>query len=255
MVEIRQDLKKRLRRKFGSISLAGVLVFSTVFAGNTDWIAARKAIAKETNYKVETEDTQIDASNYGLCDNIQDGVILHCFDWKYSDIEAELPNIAAAGFTSVQTSPAQRNDSQGEPWYMMYQPQNFAITSNPLGGRAELESLCKKAKEYGIKIVVDVVANHTRGMEGENGPIDDNLKRRDFFRYGNKNSGEVNWQNRYEVYSCNIGMRDLVSENADLQKIISGYISDLQSVGVSGIRWDAAKHMQLPSEGSQFGRL
>ena len=45
--------------------------------------------------------------DYGLMDNIQDGTILHCFDWKYADIMAELPNIAAAGFTSVQTSPAQ----------------------------------------------------------------------------------------------------------------------------------------------------
>ena len=26
------------------------------------------------------------ASDYGLASNIQDGVILHCFDWKYNDI-------------------------------------------------------------------------------------------------------------------------------------------------------------------------
>ncbi|MDE5778074.1 MAG: leucine-rich repeat protein [Lachnospiraceae bacterium] len=192
------------------------------------------------------------ATDYGLCDNIQDGVILHCFDWKYTDIEAELPNIAEAGFTSIQTSPAQRNDSgASQPWYWLYQPQNFAITTNPLGTKAELESLCKKAHEYGIKIVVDVVANHTRGSEGENGNIDSSLKRREFFRYGNKDSGPaVDWKNRYDVYTCNIGMRDLVSENTDLQKIIAGYITELQNAGVDGIRWDAAKHIQLPSEGN-----
>ena len=38
-------------------------------------------------------------NQYGLKDKIQDGVILHCFDWKLSDIQAE-----------IQTS--QRPDSQ-----------------------------------------------------------------------------------------------------------------------------------------------
>ena len=31
-------------------------------------------------------------NQYGLKDKIQDGVILHCFDWKLSDIQAELPD-------------------------------------------------------------------------------------------------------------------------------------------------------------------
>jgi hypothetical protein len=41
------------------------------------------------------------------------GVILHCFDWKYTDIKAELKNIAEAGFTSIQTSPVQGNNNHG----------------------------------------------------------------------------------------------------------------------------------------------
>ena len=195
------------------------------------------------------------ATDYGLVDNIQDGTILHCFDWKYTDIKAELPNIAAAGFSSIQTSPAQRNDSVGAPWYMMYQPQNFAITTNPIGSKDELKALCEEADKYGINIIVDVVANHTRGMDGENGDIDSNLKRNDFFRYNNRNSSDMNeadWRNRFLVHNCNIGMRDLVSENTDLQKIVADYILELQSVGVDGIRWDAAKHIQLPSEKCSF---
>lgn len=191
------------------------------------------------------------STDYGLMDNIQDGTILHCFDWKYSDIEAELENIAEAGFTSIQTSPAQRNNSFDSPWYMMYQPQNFAISTNPLGTKEELQSLCEEAEKYGIKVIVDVVANYTRGMEGENGDIDNDLRNRDFFRYDNENLTE-DWKSRYYVYSTNIGMRDLKSENLEVQKIVSDYVLELESVGVDGIRWDAAKHIQLPSEGSQF---
>jgi len=33
-------------------------------------------------------------NKYGLKDNIQDGVILHCFDWTLADIQEEIPNIA-----------------------------------------------------------------------------------------------------------------------------------------------------------------
>lgn len=49
------------------------------------------------------------ANSYGLPENCQDGTILHCFDWSFNQIKQELPNIAAAGFTSVQTSPSQGN--------------------------------------------------------------------------------------------------------------------------------------------------
>ena len=33
-------------------------------------------------------------NKYGLKDNIQYGVILHCFDWTLADIQEEIPNIA-----------------------------------------------------------------------------------------------------------------------------------------------------------------
>ncbi len=41
------------------------------------------------------------AADYGLPANIQDGNILHCFDWTCAQVEAELDNIAKAGFGSV----------------------------------------------------------------------------------------------------------------------------------------------------------
>ena len=101
-------------------------------------------------------------NKYGLKDKIQDGVILHCFDWKLSDIQAELPNIAKAGFTAVQTSPLHQKENAGSIWYMVYQPHDFII-GNGLGDEAALRSLCKEAHKYGVKVIVDVVANHTNG--------------------------------------------------------------------------------------------
>lgn len=59
-------------------------------------------------------------NNYGLPENCQDGTILHCFDWSFNQIKEELPNIAKAGFTSVQTSPSQGNAGDNATWYFAY---------------------------------------------------------------------------------------------------------------------------------------
>ena len=99
-------------------------------------------------------------NQYGLQTNIKDGNILHCFDWTYQEIIDELPNIANAGFTSVQTSPAQpANCSTGGIWYELYQPNGFYVGDAGLGSESDLKRLCQEADKYGIKSVVDVVAN------------------------------------------------------------------------------------------------
>ncbi|MCR5837625.1 MAG: starch-binding protein [Lachnospiraceae bacterium] len=184
-------------------------------------------------------------NNYGLADNIQDGVILHCFDWKYNDIKAELPNIAKAGFTSIQTSPAQTGVNSGI-WYWLYQPLGFSVSSNDLGTRSELQSLCTEADKYGIKIVVDVVANH---LAGNHTNIQSDLKDSKYWHtYGQID----NYSNRTAVTTGDLGMQDLKSEDSYVQQLVRNYLMDLKSLGVDGIRWDAAKHIALPSEGCAF---
>ncbi|MDE7390406.1 MAG: starch-binding protein [Lachnospiraceae bacterium] len=194
-------------------------------------------------------------NSYGLCDNIQDGVILHCFDWKYNDIKAELPNIAEAGFTSIQTSPAQKAEDLpdwGNAWFKMYQPQNFSISTSVLGTKEDLKALCEAADEYGIKIVVDVVGNHLRGNGYD---VDSNLSRGSRSDFYHGWDGGIDYNNRDSITHGDLGMADLNTENAELQQIEANYIKELQSVGVDGIRWDAAKHIGLPSEGSDFWRV
>lgn len=51
------------------------------------------------------------AADYGLPVSIQEGNILHCFDWTMAEVKAELPAIAEAGFGAVQLSPLQRPDA------------------------------------------------------------------------------------------------------------------------------------------------
>ena len=186
----------------------------------------------------------VSANKYKLKDNIQDGVILHCFDWTYNDIKAELPKIAKAGFTSIQTSPAQPNGTG--TWYWLYQPISFSIGTNGVGTKAELQSLCDEADKYGIKVIVDVVANHLRG---DHNNIDNDLKPSEYWHtFG----GGIDWKNRWQVTHGSIGMPDIATENPYVQQKVCNYVQELKSVGVDGLRWDAAKHIGVPSEGDDF---
>lgn len=182
-------------------------------------------------------------NKYGLKDNIQDGVILHCFDWTLADIQEEIPNIAKAGFTAVQTSPVHERAGKGSVWYDVYRPYDFKI-GNGLGTEADLKALCAKAHEYGVKVIVDVVANHT-----DYGNVADRLKDEGLYH---QPFDVGNWHDRHQVTFGKIGMWDLDTNNPTVQAIIKQYIQDLKACGVDGIRWDAIKHIGLPSEGDSF---
>ncbi len=182
-------------------------------------------------------------NKYGLKDNIQDGVILHCFDWTLADIQEEIPNIAKAGFTAVQTSPVHERAGKGSVWYDVYRPYDFKI-GNGLGTEADLKALCAKAHEYGVKVIVDVVANHTDHPNVAARLKDESLYHERF--------GVGNWHDRHQVTHGKIGMWDLDTNNPTVQAIIKQYIQDLKACGVDGIRWDAIKHIGLPSEGDSF---
>ncbi len=182
-------------------------------------------------------------NKYGLKDNIQDGVILHCFDWTLADIQEEIPNIAKAGFTAVQTSPVHERAGKGFVWYDVYRPYDFKI-GNGLGSEADLKALCAKAHEYGVKVIVDVVANHT-----DYSNVADRLKDQGLYH---QPFDVGNWHDRHQVTFGKIGMWDLDTNNPTVQAIIKQYIQDLKACGVDGVRWDAIKHIGLPSEGDSF---
>lgn len=219
-----RKMKQSLRNRFLTMLLALCMVFTSF---------------------IVTPVTAQAANEYGLASEIQDGVILHCFNWKYNDIKAELPNIAKAGFTSVQTSPAQVGAGSGA-WYWLYQPLGLYAGTNVLGTTDELRALCEEADKYGIKVIVDVVANH---LAGDHSNIQWDLKDSQYWHtYGSIS----NYCDRYQVTHGEIGMADINSEHSYVQQLASNYVSSLQSLGVDGIRWDAAKHIGLPSEGCNF---
>lgn len=57
------------------------------------------------------------SSKTNAVSNIQDGVTLHCWNWSYKNIEANMKLIAEQGFTAIQTSPIQqaKESTKGKP--------------------------------------------------------------------------------------------------------------------------------------------
>ena len=212
------------------------------------------------------------SNGYNLADSIQNGTILHCFDWRYADITSELESIAKAGFTSIQISPAQSDlpdltghhgfttidgeevpiTFEGTPWYWAYDANELKFCNdNVFNNREDLETLCSEAEKYGINIIMDVVANHLNRNYHEE--LGDELSKEEYWHNGN-NIG--NYDRRSDITNNNLdGLNDLNTEHEYIQQLTLDYLNDLKSMGVDGIRWDAAKHIALPSEGSDFWKI
>ena len=232
-----------------SIALVLCMVLSCVFVSNFASVDTKAA---------QVEQTEVSAST-GPQSQIQGAVILHCFNWSYNSIKNNLQAIKDAGYTAVQTSPVQSPKDfnggwkdQGGQWWKLYQPLDFNISNNTwLGTRNDLKSLCDAAESMGIKVVVDIVANHVAnksdggGAWNVNDGVDSKLKRDDYYHSSN------NWANdgsRYSMTQDHIGMPDLNTAHPDVQNIVKGLLVDCINVGVDGFRFDAAKHIELPTD-------
>lgn len=190
----------------------------------------------------------LNAASYGLPQKIEDGNILHCFNWSIAEVRTNLANIAAAGYGSVQLSPLQRADIKAsENWSALYRPYDLAYKASPfMGSESDLKALCADAAGYGIKVIVDVVANHVDKTSGYHDTWWDTSGR---IRW----NGGINYNDRYSITHGQLGdYGDINSESPEVQQRIKAYIQFLKDCGVSGIRWDAAKHIALPSEGCNF---
>lgn len=186
----------------------------------------------------------------GMPDKIQDGNILHCFNWPINTVKAELPNIAAAGFGTVQLSPLQRPDIKvNYAWHDLYRPYDLAFKESAgMGSRADLESLCSEAAKYGIKVIVDVVANH---VDKTSGYHDSWWDQNNHVR--SSGPANINYGDRYSITHDRLGdYCEINSEHSDVIARGKAYVEDLKSMGVAGCRWDAAKHIATPSENCGF---
>ena len=205
---------------------------------------------------------QAAAEDYGLVDTCQEGVILHAWQWSFNNIKANMAKIAEAGYTSVQTSVIQqaKEGTKGKTnsvWWVYYQPANFTIDNtgnSALGTKAEFAAMCEEAHKYGIHVIVDVVANHL----GNQSKYDISTAvpsdiRNDTNCWHSEGFTEINYNNRYSITHGSMGgLPDLNTENTKIQNYVKAYLRECIDCGADGFRFDATKHISVPSEGSQY---
>lgn len=192
--------------------------------------------------------------------NIQDGTILHAWNWSMNTIKENMADIKDAGYTAVQTSPMQlqkdyySSSTWKDQWWKLYQPFSFEIATgnNAIGTKDELIAMCKEAEKYGIKVIVDVVANH---LAGDNtSKFSPKIKDYEPEIYNQNlmhNYGYADDSSIQKVVQGTIGdFPDLKTESDVVQKAVLDLLKEYIDCGVDGFRFDAAKHIETPDDGA-----
>ena len=237
------------RRVMGS--LMAVLMGTSTILGSCP-VSTYAVSTEEVASEVQSDATQVDANNYGLV-SATEGNILHAWDWKFTDVTKSMEDIAKAGYSCVQVSPCQvcQDLTKNNDWWMLYQPYDYKF-GNALGSEADFKEMCKVAEEYGISIIVDVVANHMAGTGtgqcGERKPQVDKWWTDDKFHNTNiKFTGAFD-EDREKMVTSNIGMPDIATEREDVQGRMIDYLETMLDMGADGFRYDAAKHIGTTSD-------
>lgn len=194
-----------------------------------------------------------------------DSAILHAWSWSFDTIAANMKTIADAGFDFVQTSPAntcfvgedggmalfsEEGDSVKGKWYYYYQPVDWKIGNHLLGTRDQFKAMCDSAAKYGVKVIVDVLPNHTAvDHTAVTVALDSAAGGHDRLFHANGFNNITEWNDRYE---CTTGMMgglpDVNTENPGFQHYYLQYVNDLIACGARGFRYDTAKHIGLPDD-------
>lgn len=191
--------------------------------------------------------------------------ILHAWTWSFDTIAANMKDIAAAGYTYVQTSPAQAcyvgdnggpalfsqpGDSVMGKWYYYYQPTDWTIGNYMLGSRESFKSMCDSAYRYGVRVLVDVLPNHTAIDHTAVLPtLDAAVGGHENLYHANGFNEIRDYNDRYQCTTGQMGgLPDVNTENPDFQYYYLQYVNDLINLGARGFRYDTAKHIGLPSD-------
>ncbi|SEK78843.1 starch-binding protein [Streptococcus equinus] len=223
------NLKKKMKKSLGSL-----LILTAIGAGGL------------VQVKVVNADEQV---------SMKDGTILHAWCWSFNTIKDNMQAIKDAGYTSVQTSPintvvaGEGGNKSLKNWYYQYQPTIYKIGNYQLGTEEEFKEMNRVADQYGIKIIVDAVLNHTTSDYNQ---ISQEIKNIPNWTHGNTLISD--WHNRYDVtQNALLTLYDWNTQNEYVQQYLLSYLKQAVADGADGFRYDAAKHIELPGEyGSNF---
>ena len=187
--------------------------------------------------------------------------ILHVWSWDFPTITANMKQIADAGFTMIQTSPVNAcfspeggnikifDEKEGN-WYHYYQPTDWTIGNNIVGTEEDMKKMLDCAKEYGIRVLVDVLPNHTAfNIDLVSDEFYEAVGGREKMFHTKGLEGIQNYNDRTQCTHQGVGgLPDVNTENPLFQKYYMQFVNKLLTMGVRGFRYDTAKHIGVHSD-------
>jgi alpha-amylase len=187
------------------------------------------------------------------------------FEWSWSDVANECETfLGPKGFKSVQVSPPNEHIT-GYQWWTRYQPVTYNLTSRS-GDQSQFIDMVSRCKKVGVSIIVDAVINHMAAGSGK-GVAGSSYGNRQYPYYGPQdfhhdannlltNCQVTDYSNKYNVQYCDlVGLPDLCTGCDYVQGQIAQYINNIYSMGVAGIRIDAAKHQDAGEMSGYLKRI
>ena len=187
--------------------------------------------------------------------------ILHVWSWNFPTIAENMKQIADAGFTMLQTSPVNAcfspeggnikilDEKEGN-WYHYYQPTDWTVGNNIVGTEEEMKAMLDSAKKYDIRVLVDVLPNHTAfNIDLVTDEFYEAVGGREKMFHSKGLQGIVDYNNRTECTHQGVGgLPDVNTENPLFQKYYMQFVNKLIEMGVRGFRYDTAKHIGVHSD-------
>ncbi|WP_165778745.1 Ig-like domain-containing protein, partial [Bifidobacterium anseris] len=243
-------------------TVAGLVAAATLLGGLSLGMAASEtasAAPLRDSYAETVGNASFEAARneYGLTKDMRDGATLHTFMWSFETIKEHMEEIAQAGYTSIQinnVSAVKDNSELGKGnwylnWYYIYQPINTTVGNYILGSEDEFRQMCDIAHQYGVRVIVDAVANH---FTSEWEVIDPSWQNKDYFHP----QAPINDYNDREDCTQHTlsGLWDLNTQNSEVAQRMAEFYRKVVADGADGFRYDAAKHIELTNEfgGSQY---
>ena len=187
--------------------------------------------------------------------------ILHVWSWNFPTIAENMKQIADAGFTMLQTSPVNAcfspeggnikilDEKEGN-WYHYYQPTDWTIGNNIVGTEEEMKAMLDSAKKYDIRVLVDVLPNHTAfNIDLVTDEFYAAVGGREKMFHTHGLDGIVDYNDRTQCTHQGVGgLPDVNTENPLFQKYYMQFVNKLVDMGVRGFRYDTAKHIGVHSD-------
>ena len=187
--------------------------------------------------------------------------ILHVWSWNFPTIAENMKQISDAGFTMLQTSPVNQcfspeggnikilDEKEGN-WYHYYQPTDWTIGNNILGTEEEMKAMLDSAKKYDIRVLVDVLPNHTAfDIDLVADGFYEAVGGRDKMFHTKGLEGIQDYNDRIQCTQQGVGgLPDVNTENPLFQKYYMEFVNKLINMGVRGFRYDTAKHIGVHSD-------